>query len=62
MPKMLKFLIGNKNDFEKDRRKIQFQDGKNYAQQKYMEFYELSAKVNDGTIPDVFSSLANKIR
>ena len=27
-----------------------------------MEFYETSAKVNDGTIADVFTTLANEIR
>ena len=59
---MVKFLIGNKNDLDKDRRKVQLKDGKKYADQKKMDFYETSAKVNDGTITDVFSSLANKIR
>ena len=62
MPKMVKFLIGNKNDLDKDRRKVQLKDGKKYADQNKMDFYETSAKVNDGTITDVFSSLANKIR
>ena len=62
MPKMVKFLIGNKNDLDKDRRKVQLKDGKKYADQNKMEFYETSAKVNDGTITDVFSTLANKIR
>ena len=59
---MVKFLIGNKNDLDKDRRKVQLKDGKKYADQNKMEFYETSAKVNDGTITDVFSTLANKIR
>ena len=59
---MVKFLIGNKNDLDKDRRKVQLKDGKKYADQNKMDFYETSAKVNDGTITDVFSTLANKIR
>ena len=32
MPKMVKFLIGNKSDMEKDRRKVQLKDGKKYSE------------------------------
>ena len=62
MPKMVKFLIGNKSDMEKDRRKVQLRDGKKYSETNKMEFFETSAKVNDGSINDVFSTLASHIR
>ena len=62
MPKMVKFLIGNKSDMEKDRRKVQLKDGKKYSETNKMEFFETSAKVNDGSINDVFSTLASHIR
>ena len=59
---MVKFLIGNKSDLDKERRKVQIKDGKRYADQKGMEFFETSAKVNDGSINDVFATLASHIR
>ena len=58
MPKMVKIVVGNKSDVEKDRRKVALKDGKRYADQRTMEFFETSAMVNDGTINDVFSTLA----
>jgi GTPase SAR1 family protein len=62
MPKMVKFLIGNKSDLDKERRKVKIPDGKRYADQKGMEFFETSAKIPDGSINDVFANLANHIR
>ena len=62
VPKMVKFLIGNKSDVDKDRRKVMIKDGKKYSEQQKMEFFETSAKVNDGSINDVFSTMANHIR
>ena len=62
MPKMVKFLIGNKSDVDRDRRKVKLVDGRKYSDQKSMEFFETSAKVNDGSINDVFSTLASQIR
>ena len=59
---MVKFLIGNKSDMDKDRRKVQMKDGRKYSEQNKMEFFETSAKVNDGSINDVFSTLASHIR
>ena len=47
---MLKVLIGNKSDLPKERRKISLLDGKDYAGKRGMEFFETSAKVNDGKI------------
>ena len=37
-------------------------EGKKYSELNKMEFFETSAKVNDGTITDVFSTMANQIR
>ena len=58
IPKMVKFLVGNKSDIDKDRRKVQMKDARKYSDQYKMEFYETSAKVNDGSINDMFSTLA----
>jgi len=58
MPKMVKIVVGNKSDVEKERRKVALKDGKRYADQRALEFFETSAKVNDGTIYDLFSTLA----
>ena len=33
VPKMVKFLIGNKSDMDKDRRKVMIKDGKKYSDQ-----------------------------
>ena len=33
VPKMVKFLIGNKSDVDKDRRKVMIKDGKKYSEQ-----------------------------
>ena len=62
VPKMVKLLIGNKSDVEKDRRKVMIKDGKKFAELNNMDFFETSAKVNDGSINDVFSTIANHIR
>ncbi len=62
VPKMVKFLIGNKSDLDKDRRKVPMKEGKKYSELNKMEFFETSAKVNDGSINDTFSTLANHIR
>ena len=62
MPRMVKFLIGNKSDIEKDRRKVQMKDGMTYAKNRKMPFYETSALLNDGSITDVFSNLATEIK
>ena len=53
-------LAGNKCDVPQQNRKLQFNDGKNFAQQNNMIFYETSAK-NDIGIKELFTALANKI-
>ena len=53
-------LAGNKCDVPQQNRKLQFNDGKNFATQNNMIFYETSAK-NDIGIKELFTALANKI-
>ena len=60
MEKMVKYVIGNKSDVEN--RKVQLRDGKRYADQRSMPFFETSALINDGSINDVFSQLATDIK
>ena len=61
-PKMVKIIVGNKSDVDKDRRKIMMRDAKRFADHRVMEYFETSAKVNDGSINDVFSTLAGLIK
>ena len=62
MPKIVKFVVGNKSDVDKDRRKIPQKEGRAYAQQRGMQFFETSALLNDGSINDLFSALATAIK
>ena len=57
---MVKMIIGNKSDLES--RKVQMRTGKQFAEARNMEFFETSALINDGSINDVFSSLASAIK
>ncbi len=59
-PKMVKIIVGNKSDL--DTRKVSVQEGKSFADQKRMQFFETSALLNDGSINDLFSSLAAAIK
>ena len=59
---MVKFLVGNKSDIEKSRRKVTTKDGEKYANSRKMQFFETSALINDGSINDLFSSLATEIK
>ncbi|TNV75826.1 hypothetical protein FGO68_gene10410 [Halteria grandinella] len=60
MPKMVKYVIGNKSDVEN--RRVQIKEGRRYAEGNQMPFFETSALVNDGSINDVFSQLATDIK
>jgi GTPase SAR1 family protein len=42
-PKIIKILVGNKSDVEFERREISFDEGKEFAEQQKMEFFEVSA-------------------
>lgn len=53
MPKMVKYVIGNKSDVEN--RRVPRKDGSKYAEKNNLPFFETSALVNDGSINDVFS-------
>ena len=61
-PKMVKIIVGNKSDVDKDRRKIMMRDAKRFADHRAMEYFETSGKVNDGSVNDVFSTLAGLIK
>ena len=53
-------IVGNKIDLGNDRRKISFQEGKEFADSKGLAFFECSAK--DSTkVSDCFSHLVNSI-
>jgi hypothetical protein len=60
MPKMVKYVIGNKSDVEN--RRVPIKEGRRYASQNQMPFFETSALINDGSINDVFSQLATDIK
>ena len=62
VPNLVKIVVGNKSDVPKERRKVTMMDGKRYAEERQMEFIETSAMVNDGTINDLFATLATQIR
>ena len=53
---VIKILVGTKNDLE-DLRKVNYQDGKNYADSLKIDFMETSAK-NNSNIRDLFYNLS----
>jgi len=58
---MLKVVVGNKSDLES--RKVTVQEGKRYADAKGYQFFETSAlRFEDGSINDMFSSLATALK
>ena len=59
---MVKIVIGNKCDVEKDERRIETHEGKAYAVKNGFEFFETSAVTNNGSINEVFSKLSIMIR
>ena len=54
-----KLLIGNKCDLE-DKRKVTYQEGKDFATSNGMQFIETSAK-NDTKVKDAFELLTQEI-
>ena len=54
-----KLLIGNKCDLE-DKRKVTFQEGKDFAESNGMKFMETSAKTAS-KVQDAFELLTNEI-
>ena len=56
---VLKVLIGNKSDLE-DKRKVTYQEGKDFATSNGMQFIETSAKT-DSKVKDAFELLTQEI-
>ena len=57
---MLLFLVGNKCDVNSNERKVSKSQGKNFAAENNMFFFETSAKTGEG-INDLFITIANKL-
>ena len=57
---MILCLVGNKCDVSNDERKISTAQGKKFAQENNMIFYETSAKTGEG-VTDLFVTIANKV-
>ena len=55
---MVKIVVGNKCDVEKQERQVEFKMARAYAEQKGYKFFETSALSNNESIKDVFSELA----
>jgi GTPase SAR1 family protein len=60
--KMIKVIVGNKCDVDKDERKINFKEGSTFAQQRGFQFFETSAIANSESINTVFSTLAQMLK
>ena len=54
-----KLLIGNKSDLE-EKRKVTFQEGKDFAESNGMKFIETSAKTS-ANVQEAFETLTNEI-
>ena len=57
---MILCLVGNKCDVSNDERRISTAQGKKFAQENNMIFYETSAKTGEG-VTDLFVTIANKV-
>ena len=60
--KMVRFVIANKSDVDKAERRIEFKQGRAYAELKGYEFFETSAISKPESINEVFSTLAESIK
>ncbi len=49
-PRIIKILVGNKSDLEKGLRKVTIKEGKNYADARQLDFYEVSALQREGGV------------
>jgi hypothetical protein len=59
---MIKIVIGNKCDVEKDERRVEMRQGRMFAEQRGYEFFETSAVSNNESINDVFTKLSSMIK
>ena len=57
---MILCLVGNKCDVSNDERRISTAQGKKFAQDNNMIFYETSAKTGEG-VTNLFVTIANKV-
>jgi len=57
---MILCLVGNKCDVSNDERRISTAQGKKFAQENNMIFYETSAKTGEG-VTNLFVTIANKV-
>ena len=53
-------IIGNKSDVENEKRKITYEEGKKYAEEKGYHFYETSAK-NNLNITEAFNDIFEQL-
>ncbi|CDW81616.1 ras-related protein rabf1-like [Stylonychia lemnae] len=60
--KMIKVVVGNKSDVDKSERRVDLKEGKLFAQQRDLPFFETSALLNDGSIDELFQKLASQIK
>ncbi len=61
-PNVLKFIVGNKADVEKAQRKVSLKEGKEFADQRGFEFFEVTAKEDKGEINGMFKEIIEQIR
>ena len=54
--------MGNKSDLEKNQRKVSIKEGKEAADMRGMEFFEVSALLTEGGITGMFAEIVEKIR
>ncbi|CAG9327720.1 YPT1_3 [Blepharisma stoltei] len=59
-PNVKKFLIGNKSDLE-ERRVVTYEEGKNFAKSKGMNFIEVSARTSNN-VEDAFIFFSREIK
>lgn len=59
---MIKIIIGNKSDVDKDERRVDMKTAKQFAESRGLEYFETSAVLNDGSINDVFTKLASLVK
>eukprot|EP00347_Sterkiella_histriomuscorum_P007838 403347372 len=60
--KMVKIVVGNKSDVEKQDRRVDYKSGRAYADSRHLEFFETSAILDDESINQVFTKLATLIK
>ena len=56
---MILYLVGNKNDVDRNEKKVPTSKGKEFAKKNNMIFHEISAKTGYG-VKELFNDIANK--